>query len=169
MFTLWIDDPRGMDTTHTTHSNEPSGESSGQEFATIPGEERRSDTRFQVERACRIASGGRWVCARGQTLNASRQGLLLCVETERIWNVGDPVAVAVDWAGHAVLGASSVVEGKVVRVDQRAKLVQRLGIMLNPDHATPIQQHVQLLAAHAQAPVGVDPGLEISQIPAKAA
>ncbi len=112
-------------------------------------EERRGDLRHPIERPCRVASGGRWICARGRTLNASRQGLLVCVETERAWEPGDTLAVAVDWRGHAVLGPSSVVEGKVVRVERATALTQRLAIQLQAEHTIPVETHLDHLAARA--------------------
>ncbi len=112
-------------------------------------EDRRGDPRHPIERPCRVASGGRWICARGRTLNASRQGLLVCVESERAWEPGDTLAVAVDWRGHAVLGPSNVLEGKVVRVERATALTQRLAIQLQAEHAIPVESHLDRLAAWA--------------------
>lgn len=79
--------------------------------------DRRRHQRAGIARDAKLFHRATWAYIPCRTIDASAQGLLLQIKSDRPVSVGDIVDAAVGWTGEPLVRSEEFINGKVVRVD----------------------------------------------------
>ena len=79
--------------------------------------DRRRHPRANIARDAKLFHRGTWAYIPCRTIDASAQGLLVQIKSDRFVAVGDIVDAAVGWTGEPLVRSGEFINAKVVRVD----------------------------------------------------
>ncbi|USN97988.1 MAG: PilZ domain-containing protein [Phycisphaeraceae bacterium] len=107
---------------------------------------RRRHPRFAVGIDCKLirAATSRYDIAR--TGDVSAGGAMLEVRTSRAFHAGEPIDIAVNWAGRPMLTSEELITARVLRADPLLGHTQRVAICFDR-----VQDQADALAAAAAA------------------
>lgn len=111
-------------------------------------QDRRDGPRVNVQRGAKMlvqGRGGRFLPAR--TVNVSARGVLLEVNAARALEVGEDAQVGIEWHNPALLRASGMIPGCIMRAERTAAGAQRVAIRLERSLAEPQAAGAPLRAA----------------------